>query len=136
MKITIPNPTLNNPTPKHNPWMIAEGSYRAVLKQVKPQAGKLRFVFSVTVPGCAYASMAGKNYLNDLSMCSALRNDLICWRGHDLTPEEYQAGSIDTNALLGRPADIQIGHIDNDGYGQPFVYIKAIFPPGALVRTE
>ena len=117
--------------------MIAEGDYHAVVKQVKPQGyGKVRLVFTVTVPGCPSPCLAGKNYLNDLSYGSVFRNDLFALRGHDVTPEEIRRGSIDTNDLVAKPAEIRIGHIENEGYGDPFVHIKEIYPPGTLVATS
>ena len=139
MKLTIPptpNPTSNTQRPPGNAFLIPEGDYRAVLKQMKPHhdgGGKIRLVFTVTVPGCPFPYLAGKNYLNDLSESSALRGDLYAWRGHDLTPGENQARSIETNDLVGRPADIRINHIENEGHENPFVYVKAIYPPGTLV---
>ena len=136
MRITIPTPnppsnTTKRQKPPHkppqNPWVIPEGDYRAVLKQAKLHEGKIRLVFTVTVPGCPFPCLAGKNYPNDLSTGSALRNDLFSWRGHDLTPEEDQAWSIE-------PADIRIVHIENARYENPFVCVKAIYPAGTLIK--
>ena len=137
MRIAIPTPdpaaNANQQIRPVDPWMILPGDYRAVLKQVKPTCQKVRWVFSVIVPGYAAPFLAGKNYVDDLSSGTALRNDLFSWRGHDLTQGEIQAGAIDTNHFVGKLADIRIVHIENADFAKPFVSIKAIYPPGTLI---
>jgi hypothetical protein len=134
MKATLPIPHAAS-TSERNPWLIAEGDYRANLKQSKPPVGgKIRLVFTVFVPGCSSTYLAAKNYRDDLSWGTALRNDLISLLGRDLTPEELQAGSVDTRELVGKPADIRITHLENDRFDHPFVHIQGVYPAGALVN--
>ena len=130
-------PQTDPSTPPANRWVIPEGDYRARFKKMRAMPnGKVRLTFDVAVPGSSFTHHAARNYGSDLSESSPLRNDLLLWRGHDVTPAEWQSGSIDFDPLIGSSVDLRLQHLCSGNHLEPFVCIKAIYAPGTLVRTE
>ena len=131
-------------TSKNDKFDAPEGDYRGKLCRATTVPNKttaaggedrIRLVFEIEtpkIPGRRY--LAGKNYEPSLAKGSKLREDLASWRGHDLTPREKANKAVDFEGMVGRPADLVIEHCYNNRYAKPFVSIKAIYPPGTLVR--
>jgi hypothetical protein len=128
MKIEIPSERI---------YQVPQGDYRAVLTAVQhlTSRGKVRFFFEIISKHPKRGRYAaGKNYDISLAKGSQLREDLARWRGHDLTEQELEAGSVDFERFVGREADIVIRHIPNGSHKDPFCHIAEILPPGSLVK--
>jgi hypothetical protein len=132
-------------TSKNDKFDAPEGDYRGKLCRATTVPNKttaagtgedrIRLVFEIESPahpGRRY--LAGKNYEPSLAKDSKLREDLASWRGHDLMPREKANKAVDFEGMVGRPADLIIEHCYNNRYAKPFVSIKAIYPPGTLIR--
>jgi len=131
------SPQTDSSTPPANRWLIPEGDYRARLKKMRNIGhDKIRLTFDVFVPGSPFTHYTAKNYSSDFADYNPLRNDLRLWRGHDITPAEWQSRSIDFDPLIGTYVDLRLYHVSSGNHLEPFVCIKAIYAPGTLVRTE
>lgn len=123
---------------------VPKGKYRAILRDViqnRPNkhgiGPQVRLLFEIQAPDESDKDyLAGKNYEPTLAPGSSLRKDLASWRGRDLTDEEILSGTLDLRSMIGQPADLQIAHVQNIGFAKPFVRIKAIRPPGKLVKLR
>jgi len=125
---------------------VPEGKYRAVLTEVinledrKTKTGwadQVRLLFEIVAPQAANTCyLVGKNYEPSLAKNSDLRKDLAGWRGYDLTEQEIAAGSVNLESMIGKEADIKVAHIKNEGFPKPYVFIKAIRPPGTFIAAN
>jgi len=132
--------------PKKETYDCPEGMFRAVLREVilldKSDKGRvehiLRLVFVITsLPHPRLVYLAGKNY--SLSQARKLGHDLDSWLGGELdkliTPEGKLAIEK-IEGLKGRGADLEIVHLENDGYESAYRHIVKITPPGTLIQMD
>ena len=127
--------------PKAESFDIPEGWFRAILRDVgeRDKLGKagfervVRFVFELTsLPDTHTTFKAGRNYR--LSDPAELLGELQTWLGSALLSLVRRDGQLDLQALEGREADIEIVHIFNDHYDQPYCHVRAIRPAGTIVK--
>lgn len=115
-----------------NLWIIPAGRYRAVLRKVTRGRLGLRLDCAVKVPGRRSLYLVGKNYAGEFWE-NALAHTLLSCRKRLLTRRELRTGCIETDDFIGKEVDILIIHIPTD-LKYPFPYVKAICPPGTLVK--
>lgn len=135
MKITIP---------KQTSFDVPEGQYRVKLRDVCELSRKrmdcdsqVRLVFDVVFPNDKRKQFKlGKNYCADCDHSSELIADLEAWLGDDLANLQDDGGKLDLAKLKGREADVDVSHISNEKYEQPFVYIKGMYEPGTLLPAS
>jgi len=119
-------------------FQVPEGAYRAILREVAELNGKstgcakqLRFKWEILDPQWDYR--AGKNYCLDSN--NGLSEDLENWLGSELETLKSPNGKLDPEKLIGREADVLIAHIHNESHNKPYVYMKAIYPPGTFIKN-
>lgn len=119
-------------------WNVPAGHYRATLNNIigtKKRVEEVRFIFTVHDPKAPRRQyVAGITFEADLEPGSELREFLRSWRGTDFTEEEEEEGNFDMESLIGNDADVEIAHIKNKRYANPYVLIQSIHPPGTLVK--
>jgi len=75
-------------------------------------------------------NVVAKRYPLSLAVHSELRKDLEGWLG----PNAMEMPTIEWTStfelLIGQKADLEVVHIHNPGYTNPFVFPKRIMPPG------
>jgi len=129
--------------PKAPSYNAPEGIYRAVLTEVIELQGKLcnctkevRLKWKLIYPEHKRVEyFVGKNYCADDTNCTELVEDLRSWFGSAFDSIGGDDGKIDLEELIGQEADIVVSHIRNTKYEKPFVRVKAIHPPGTLLRV-
>lgn len=123
-------------------WVIPEGNYKAscidASQFTQNQKGRiidlLRLLFELHIPTKQNVQyLAQKKYQPTLEIGSELRSDLTNWLGREflLNNQVFTPAS-----LVGQEADLQISNIFNEGWTDPYVLIRAIFPPGTLVHPD
>lgn len=126
---------MNRYLPKYPNYMVPEGRYLAKLVEVVGLPGKyddeqiLRFKWQILdLPSDDWDYMVAKNYQDGPIVAKKLRDDLKSWLGNSYRALSTINGRWDPKILIGRRAELQVGHIRNDDHRTPFVYIKGIFP--------
>lgn len=129
MQIDIPKgPSFNSP----------EGRFTATLSEVREVEGKgkigpyVRFIWDLDPIDDDWDYLVGKNYPLSPKGPVGLLDDLKSWLGPVLSVLNSPDNKLDPDELIGRRADLEIGHIHNETYARPFVHIKGIYPEGTF----
>lgn len=116
--------------------------FRVAAVGIQPDSGfgeKSKVVISWELPTCPIKTEAGdkpmsmtKFYTESFHPKSALRQDLVRWRGREFKPEELKG--FDLAGILGKPCQLAIVHETNDS-GQVKARIDGVFaiPKGLAV---
>jgi hypothetical protein len=118
-----------------------EGKFKGVLERVaepkkrinKPCASQVRYTFRVrTTESKEY--LVARTFCADLSFGSELYSFLDSWLDGKFEPFLDSSGEVDLNLLLGKEANLLIGHWADGSRDKPFVKIAGIFPVGTLLE--
>lgn len=131
---------------KEDNWQTPEGMLPAVYRDTriieKVVNGKMetfvRPVFQITsLSNPRYNYVVAKNYR--LSEPHKLKADFENWLGdgfYDLVDENGGISSESFDSLIGKPADLQVVQIANNGHKAPFSHLVKIAPPGSLTELN
>jgi len=115
----------------------SEGVYRLCfydfreIKSKKTKKLKLRATWSVKLPiSSKFQYMVWKDYDIKDGIPQELKDDVRRIYGHDTSEFEDESGKIDYEKLLGKEADAQVVHKFTNGYTNPLVVVKFLYPVG------
>lgn len=125
--------------------LCPEGIYRAVLRNVeafdyKCNAGSkskgVRLVFELlSNEERAVQYLIGRDYYLMFNTGGCLSEDIRCWRGYEITPEEQNQGISFLESLVGWPVDLEIMHISYDRDTEDHL-IRRIVHVGKLLKGK
>jgi hypothetical protein len=115
----------------------AEGNYRVIFSHFKSLSAKntkrpkIRVFWDILFPSNQdYRHRIWKDYLIKDGEVINLRSDLSRIFGERLIEFYDDSGNLDTDKLLGKEADAEVGKKITDEYDNPLTVVKNLYPVG------
>ena len=123
---------------KSDCWLVPEGVYQGILREVKVMDKTtngqvqqvIRLVFHLnSIKDRRFQMVVGKNF--NFNQPAKFEADMVSWLGDEfyaLLDEEGVLVLSKLEALVGRPAEIQVTEIVNSDHANPFSHVCSIKP--------